>query len=244
MKGNRKIILILILLLQTMTCRSQVTTNSIKSNNNYKVLLPKIEILIDSAISHNAMIKHREKEVLAKKNDGRRWKNYWTRNFGVRGEGVYGTFNKFSSNESDITNPVNSLATVNQYNYNVGVYFRIPVEDILNQKKREGRAKIEIEQAEDFLEYEKQMIRERVIRVYHELILHQNSLEILTVNLEGSEIQSKMIELEYQNGILELNEYARMKNIITTIKIEYEKGKSRFFTSKLVLENIIGFKLN
>ena len=241
---RRLIIFIFLTNFNVLSCWTQEISNDASTDKISKIMIPKMEVLIASAIQHNAMVKFREKEVEAKEIDHKSWKKYWTRNFGIRGEGVYGTFNKFSSNESDITDQVNSIATVNQFNYNIGAYFRIPIEDILNQKRRVNKALVEIEQAKEFLEYEKQLITEKVIRIYQEFLLSQTSLDILTKNLENVEMQTWMIEKEYQNGILALNEYSRLKNIITNVKIEYEKGRSRFLTSKLELENLIGFKLN
>lgn len=241
---NKTHILLIPMLFSTIITWAQNEENStINQLDIVDLIIPKIEVLIEDAINYNSMIKFRKKEIEAKSIDHKRWKKYWTRNFGFRGEGVYGTFNKFSANDSNITEPVNSITLINEFNYNFGAYFRVPIEDILTQKKRVQRATIEIKQAEDFLEYEKQVIKEAIIRNYNQLLLNKNALKIAINNLNDAEIQSKMIDIEYKNGILDLNEYSRLKNIIATIKIEYEKWKSRFLTSKMLVENMIGYKI-
>ena len=69
---------------------SQGTSNSL--------MIPKLTVLIDSALVNNGMVNYRILEIEAQESNLKSIRQEWTRNFGMVADTRYGTFDNFSSN--------------------------------------------------------------------------------------------------------------------------------------------------
>tara|TARA_R110002072_G_scaffold209497_5_gene367130 strand:- start:3241 stop:3963 length:723 start_codon:yes stop_codon:yes gene_type:complete len=222
------------------------TSGLIAQENNkpsaIKLLIPKIEILIDSALVHNGMVNYRKLEIDAKESNLKSKRRYWTRNFGIQADTRYGTFNNFSTTSGN-NSTVNLASNTQQLNYNVGLYLKIPIVDIINRKTQIKQAKSELAQAKSLVKFQEGELKEAVIRHYEDLILKQNLLELRASNLGNARVNMEMVGKEFKNGLIEISEYVRISDMTSRIEVEFEKGKSDFLLSKRLLENLIGFEL-
>lgn len=208
-----------------------------------KLMLPNLNVLIDSALVHNGMLNYRKLEIDSKESNLVAKKQLWTRNFGIRADTGYGTFNNFSSTSGD-NSTVNLSSSTQQLNYNVGVYLKIPVFDIINRKSEIKQAKAELEQAKNLVKSLEDEIRELVIRYYEDLLLKQNLLELRASNLGNAKANMEMVEKEFKNGLIPISEYVRISDMTARITAEFEQAKSEFIISKKILENITGVTIN
>ena len=220
---------------------SMAQTTSIEES--YQLLIPKMEVLIDSALANNGMLGYRLDEIVVKKANLKMKKRYWTRNFGIQGDTRYGTFDNFSSNVSG-PNTVQLSSTTIQANYGIGFYLKIPVFDIYNRKSDIKQAKAELSQAWNLVKFQEDEIKEVVIRYYEDLILKQRLLKIRAINLTDSKVNLEMAQKEYTNGQIPLYEYIRISNITSGIETEFEKTKAALMTAKKLLENLTGVYIN
>ena len=150
---------------------------SISAIESYRLLIPNLEILIDSALANNGMLGYRKNEIEVKQANLKSKRRNWTRNFGVQADTRYGTFDNFSNNING-PNTVTLASTTQQTNYGIGLYLKIPVFDILNRNSDIKQAKSELSQAKNLVKFQEDEIKETVIRYYEDLILRQNILEI------------------------------------------------------------------
>jgi len=208
-----------------------------------KLLIPKLDILVEEAWKKHGMVKFREAEIDAKKANLKSNARYWTRNFGFQADYRYGTFANFSENISE-TAQINLATNTTQVNYGVGFYVRLPVFDLYNRGNEIKQAEAEIVQAESFLEFQKFEVKERVIMLYEDLKLKQNVLDISAKNLSNARLSSRMAEIEYKKGIITIHEFVRLTDITARIELEYERRRSEFLTSKKLLENFTGLVFN
>lgn len=240
-----KNILLVILVLMSV---SQTIAQDLDSNKEtlepYRLLIPKLEVLIDSAWANHGMLAYRRNEINVKEANLKMKKRYWTRNFGIQGDSRYGTFANFSENMSSAGGAINLASNTTQLNFGIGVYLKFPVFDIYNRKSDIKQAKAELTQAENLVKFQKDEIREMVIRYYEDLILKQNLMLIRARNLSDARVNLEMAKKEYTNGRLVLYEYIRISDITSGIMAEYEKAKSALMVSKKLLENITGVKIN
>ena len=221
---------------------AQDTLPEIEPVESVRLLVPKLEILIDSALSRNGMLGYRKEEIEVKKANLKEKRRNWTRNFGLQGDTRYGTFDNFSNNTSGSTSF--TLASTNtQTNYGVGFYLKIPVYDIFNRKSEIKQAKSEITQAEKLVTFQEDEIKETVIRYYEDLLLKENLLEIQAINLSDARVNKEMAKKEFTNGQLELYEYIRISDITAGVNTEYEKAKSNLMLAKKLLENLTGVQI-
>lgn len=206
-------------------------------------LIPSLEVLIDSAWANNGMLNYRVDEIEVKKANLKSKRRYWTRNLGIQGDTRYGTFDNFSSNVSG-PNTVRLSSTSQQVNFGIGVYLKIPVFDVYNRKSEIKQAKAEISQAMNLVKFQKDEIKETVIRYYEDLILKQNLLAIRASNLSDAKVNMEMAKKEFTHGKIQLYEYIRISDITAGIATEYEKTKAELLIAKKLLENLTGVTIN
>ena len=137
-----------------------------------ELLIPRLDELIDAAIGYNGMVNYRKLEIDSKVSNIKDKQRNWTRNFGIRGDTRYGTFDNFSSNNTG-SNTTTFSSNSQQFNYGIGLYLKIPVFDLINRKSEIKRANTEYEQAKSLAKFQEDELREVVIRFYQDLILKQ-----------------------------------------------------------------------
>ena len=222
--------------------QSKDTLNLI--DEDFTLNLPLLLNLIDSAITHNPGIKFSDLQLLNNQYSLKSEQSIWLKNIGLQGDVRYGTFNVFSTNTSEGQNPDVMATQENEFNYGVGAFIKFPVYDFVNRKNQMKLADIEIEQAKSTIESQKQVIRRMVITQYNDLILKFNVLKIKAKLLTLINANTVLIEKEFQNGQINISEYTRISGIQSNAESDYEKARIEFITCYMILEDIVGFKLN
>ncbi|WP_299361820.1 TolC family protein [Winogradskyella sp.] len=243
MRHISKLLVTLIIIVSTSTFGyTQDTLVDTETPDTFKLLIPELGVLIDSALVNNGMLGYRKNEIEVKKANLKAKRRNWTRNFGIQADTRYGTFDNFSNNVSG-PNTVTLASTTTQTNYGVGLYLKIPVFDIFNRKSDIKQAKAEISQAESLVEFQEYEIRETVIRYYEDLILKESLLEIQAINLSDAKVNKEMAKKEFTNGQMEIYEYIRISDITAGVATEFEKAKSNLLLAKKLLENYTGVQI-
>jgi outer membrane protein TolC len=229
-----------LLLFVFQTSKAQTPDNDGLNFDKSEFNLPPIEVVIDSVLKRNAMIRFNKKEIEVKETTLKSERIYWTRNFGFQADTRYGTLNSFSTSEDGTTN--SAFATLSkQFNYSVGVYVKFPVFDLLNKKSQVKIAKLQLDEAEALAEAQEDQIRQMIIKQYQDLILKQKLLSIKAETLGNAKVNMEMVDKEFRNGITTVSEYVRISDITSRIESDYEQAKSDFFLAKKLLEDLAGF---
>lgn len=242
---KRKIELIVYVFLFFLTIQQVEAQNQVSDSKSESIelLIPSLQTLIDSAKVNNGLVKYRRLEIEAKESNLKSKRKYWTRNFGIQADSRYGTFNNFATVTGD-NSTVNLASNTQQFNYNVGLYLKIPVFDVINRKSQIKQAKAEYEQAKSMVKSQEDELIEIVIRYYEDLVLKQSLLELRSENIGNARVNMEMVEKEFKNGLVEITEYVRISDMTSRIAAEFMKAKSDFLISKKLLENIVGFQIN
>ena len=252
MKTFCKVLLTLVIVLCTLTNSVAQTTLPVSMDEKIKkvtdtlatvaeVDFPSLEVLMDSAISHNAMVAYRGQEYAARKENLTTQKNFWMRNLGVQADTRYGTFDNFLNSSNGQSTTLQSVTT-KQANYGVGLYIKLPVFDVVNRKTQIKQAKAEMEQAKYLKEAQENEIRQAVIKLYEDVLLKQKLVNIKSQNLGSATVNYEMVEREFRDGVIPIAEYVRLSDMTSRIKSEYEMAKYDFITAKKLLEEVVGFK--
>ena len=204
------------------------------------IIIPPLADLIDSAIKHNALVRFRKFEIEAKDASLKSEKNYWTRNLGFQADTRYGTFDNFSSNNNGLSTSIFNT-TSKQLNYGFGVYMKFPIMDIIDRKNQVKRANAELEQAKSMAEAQQDELRQLVIRQYQDVLLKQKLLNLQSLALGNAKVNTDMVEKEFRNGLIQVNEYVRISDIVSRVEADYEKAKTEFISAKMILEDIVSF---
>ena len=239
MKASLKIAMLIPTVLLVLSINAQDSLKQVASVESYKLLIPDLQSLIDSTWANHGLLGYRIDQIEVKKSNLKSKKRYWTRNFGIYADSRYGTFDNLSTNATG-GNTINIATRTTQLNYGVGFFLKIPVFDIIQRKADIKQAKAELSQAENYVKFQKDEIKETVIKYYEDLVLKQTLLELKAKNLGNAKVSMEMAEKEYKNGLIPVYEYVRIFDITARIESEYEQAKSEFLLSKKLLENLSG----
>jgi outer membrane protein TolC len=196
--------------------------------------------VIDSALKHNALVRFREMDIRAKEYKLKSERTYWTRNLGLQADTRYGTFDNYAYNNTGLSTSM-LLTNSRQFNYGMGVYVKFPLADLFDRKNQINRASYELEQAHSMADAQQEELRQEVIRLYHDLLLKQKMLRIRSKALGSARVNQDMIENEFRNGLIPVVEYVRVSDIVSNVEADYEKAKSEFISSRMILEDLAGF---
>lgn len=235
---------LLALLTIQMAGLAQETTDLNFMRDDIEKLLPPLKDIIDSALAKNPSIKSKEMELKVLENKLKSDRVRWSENIGIQTDIRYGTFNNFSTNTQEGQTPSLLATQTSQMNYGVGAYLKIPFFDFLDHKNMIGAAKAEVEKAAQLTEEQRDAIRQIVIKQYQEVILKQRLLRISSKYVETTRINIAMAEKEFQNGVINVSEFARVSDILSTSEAEFETAKIEFMTAFMILEEIAKTKFN
>jgi outer membrane protein TolC len=205
-----------------------------------EMVIPPLFDVIDSALKHNALVRFREMDIRTKEYKLKSERTYWTRNLGLQADTRYGTFDNYAYNNTGLSTSM-LLTNSRQFNYGMGVYVKFPLADLFDRKNQINRASYELEQAHSMADAQQEELRQEVIRLYHDLLLKQKMLRIRSKALGSARVNQDMIENEFRNGLIPVVEYVRVSDIVSNVEADYEKAKSEFISSRMILEDIAGF---
>jgi outer membrane protein TolC len=206
-----------------------------------EVSLPPLNVIIDSIVNRNGMVRFRRKHVEVSTGKLKSETLYWTRNFGVQGDGRYGTFDNTSLSSTGGSTGTILNNTTSQLNYGVGLYFKFPVFDFVHRKNQINLAKMEIEESKRMVQFQEDEIRQLAIRLYQDLVLKQKILKIRSEGLSNGKVNMQMVEKEFRNGLVPVSEYVRITGMASSAEADFESAKSDYILAKQILEDMAGF---
>ncbi|MEI6274806.1 MAG: TolC family protein [Prolixibacteraceae bacterium] len=206
--------------------------------------LPPLSMLIDSAIIHNPYVKFRDNQKIISQENLRINQKQWTRNLGFQSDIRYGTFNNFNNYTTGAQSPDVTSTLTTEFNYGIGAYIRIPFEDIFNRKHQVTTAKMQLVQAENMANVQKDELRQVVIRQYNEVILRQRLMKIKSKYLEIQRFNMETSEKDFHSGASTVTDYSRVAELLAMAESDFQTTKVEFNTAYLILQEIVGFKFN
>lgn len=219
---------------------AQVSEERGSKDDSYDLLIPKLNVIIDSVLKRSAMLNFRKHHIGVKESTLESEGIYWSRNLGIQADTRYGNLSNFATSEDGLSN-TSALTTSKQLNYSVGFYLKFPLFDALNRKKQIKLARLEVDEAKSMAKFQEEELRQTTIRLYQNLILKQKLLKIRSRSLGDGRVNMQMAEKEFRNGVVPLSEYVRINSMTTNMEADYEKAMSEFITAKQMLEDISGF---
>jgi outer membrane protein TolC len=205
-----------------------------------EIQIPPLEQLIDSAIKHNSNLLYRNLDIDAKESLLKTQHNVWLRNLGIQGVANYGTFDYFNSNSNNQSTTVLNTNS-KQFNYGLGVYLKLPFYDMLDRKNQINVAKIQLDQAKTMAQVQIDELRQIIIRLYEDILLKQKLLNIKSQSWGNARVNMEMVDREFRNGTIPVNEFVRVSDIVSRTESEYETAKTDFITARKILEEVVGF---
>lgn len=212
--------------------------------DNIQDKLPPLEVLIDSAVKNAPLIRMEEAEVSLAKYRLNEYKKSWSQNLGFISSFTYGNRYQYTTSETAGGLPSEFLSVGDQTYFDVGVYVKMPLFEVINRANSVNQGKREIEA---HLIRKEEMIRttkQDVIFTYQSLLLHQDLLKVKNEAQVTSKLQVKMAEKEFLNGRITITELSRLTQIHSTNLYNYKQDRMLFYRQYLLLEQMVGMKFN
>ncbi|HBB91023.1 MAG TPA: hypothetical protein DC042_04745 [Bacteroidales bacterium] len=201
--------------------------------------LPSLNALIQTALENSPLIRQQEAMV-----DMRDWQTKsakldWTRYFQLFSEARYGAVDYVV-----VGGIGTGQITDNTFRYNIGTRIQLNAFDFLDQKKKEKTAEAVLDFEKAKVEEAKRLIIDEVIKQYNQVITYKEIIRIKSDNLQGQLTNMEKMELKFATGDEDLMEFARIKEITTKAQEEFELAKKEFREAYMLLENLVGVKLD
>jgi outer membrane protein TolC len=221
---------------------AQTSALEITSTNKNEIDIPPLNVIIDSVLKHNGMVRFRKQHVEVQASKLKSESIYWTRNMGIQIDNRYGTFDNTSLSVDGGSSGTYLNTNTVQWNYGGGFYLKFPIFDLLNRKNQVNLAKMELEESKSMVQFQEDEIRQTVIKLYQDLILKQKLLKIKSESLGNGRVNIQMVEKEFRNGLVPIAEYVRISSMTSNMESDYESAKSEYLVAKQILEDMAGFK--
>ncbi len=212
--------------------------------DNIESILPPLEVLIDSAIAHNPGIRSADLQTKVMQYKLNVDKSSWTKNLGLQTDVRYGTFDTFSTNTSAGQNPSTQATQNSQLNYGVGAFVKIPIFDAISRKYMLKSDQLAVEQTINQSEVQRNDLRQMVIKLYNDFILKHKLFVIKMKYAETIKINMQLAEKEFQNGVMNLDNYTRVCDTYARSEADFESVKMDLKTAYMTLEVVVGIKFN
>jgi outer membrane protein TolC len=241
----RYLIIGLILLTCSHSTLAQADIDDIPKSEKVFLELPPLASLIDSAVKYSPLVAYHQADMKQKLLEYEIVNRRWLENLSMESDIKYGMFDNLLITDDPAGTGSQGIISANkQTRYSAGVGIRIPITDIINRKKEKQISMIAYQKSTLEREKAEQELRHILITQYNNLILNDRILKIKTENMNSLHLQLIMGEKQFANGELSLSEMGALKEIYSKAQIDFEMARSNFFTSYLILEDIVGIQLN
>lgn len=204
--------------------------------------LPALATLQAQAEENSPLLKIHDANMLIKQIRINSEKREWMRHLGFDAGVKYGLFDNLIIRE-DLGLDEVATSTTEQTRYNLGVFLKIPLSTFADKsavKLAVAERDIEILVRESTLSD----LRQLVIIQYGNVVSAYRSLVILNNSVEVYRIQMLRAEKDFENGKINIDEFARLNDMLARNTLNLEDIKIEYFTALKLLEETVGVKIN
>lgn len=204
--------------------------------------LPPLAELQAQAIDNSPVFKMLDADVAIGEYKVKEEKRLWMNSMGLESGARYGLFDNLIITQ-DLGLVESSTATTEQTRYYVGAYVKIPISAIIdNSNVKTAKAE------KDKLRYQReariQELRQLIIIRYNNVIREHRGMVIKINAVENYRVQRLRAEEDFKNDIINIDEYARLEDMLTKAVLSLEDAKIDFMTAFQILEETVGVKIN
>ncbi|WMJ73206.1 TolC family protein [Cytophagaceae bacterium ABcell3] len=124
--------------------------------------------------------------------------------------------------------------------YRISLNLQIPLSDFTTRKQQIRVSQAELDAARSRMGQAEIELKRQVVEEYNALLSAQKVLRIVSTNKENSSIMQEMAERQFRDGVITVEELARVNEIATNAEINFEEMKRNFNTLYMQFENLVG----
>ena len=220
---------------------NSIIDNSLQENDITKQL-PSIVSLQDSAVKYSPLLKIYDSDIVIQKLKIKSEKREWMRSLGFEAGAKYGLFDNLVLTE-DLGYQDVATSMTEQTRYNVGVFLKIPLSAIYDKSNveiaKQEVNKLRYQKAESILQ-----LRQLIIVQFNNVVKAHKKLIIQTSDVESYKVQMLRADKDLENGLINIAEYARLRDMLSRATLGLEDSKVEFITAVQLLQETVGIKIN
>ncbi|MEA3317511.1 MAG: TolC family protein [Bacteroidota bacterium] len=238
------IFVILLLLSVNINAQTDNKTDSnilVKKNikDESKSNLPSIAAIVDSALINSPVLKQQNCEIIIKQIEYKRTKINYLDYIKVFSDYKYGSVDNifYAGGEAQSNTAVASR-------YNVGVGLSLSIFDLVDRKNNKIIADNELGKSKYKKDELVKNLTEEIITLYNDLLLAEKLVRIKGETRDAQELYFQIAEKQFREGQLNIANYTSIISTKSKSIIEYESVVSNYKKLYMLLEEIVGVKLN
>ncbi len=218
--------------------------NFIFSQEKTILEIPSLESLIDSAIVNSPLLKQQESSILSEKYKKDMIKTEWLKFIKPQFQFSYGSAGNTAYYDEEGTYFASEETSSISSSFSVSLRLSVDLKTIADNKKKLLIANEKIKSQKFKREIIINSIRKDILKAYNKVILSQKLLNIQSQLFQAQLVQKQLAEEQFKNAEISLSEYTSVISLISNSMAQYEKTKMEFRNSYLLLEELIGLRIN
>lgn len=227
-----------LLLLSCAITTAQSTEENVLLDTDIQRLLPPLDSLQQLALYNSASVKFQQ--ALIRKGEAQIAfsKKLWQNN-------IMANFNMATGNQNLLMlNNASDLQSTSITNgYRAGLNINIPLYEFSGRNARIQLHREELDAAIYKKDESEMLLSRQVNQEYFQLIAAQRILKIRADAVESAQLSLMMAEQQFQQGLIPITEWSRVKEITAKAETEYAMAYASFFTYFHQFEDLIGIPL-
>lgn len=203
--------------------------------------LPPLAELQEQAIINSPIFKMLDADVKIGEYKVKEEKRQWMASLGVEGGARYGLFDNLIISQ-DLGLVESNTQTTEQTRYYLGAFLKIPISSIIDDSNVKT-AMAEKERLKYQREARIQELRQLIILRYFNVVKEYRGIIIKSNAVENYRVQRMRAEEDFLSGDINIDEYARLEDMLTKAVLSLEEAKLDFVSALKILEETVGVKI-
>lgn len=240
-----KFVIFLIGLFSAFQVMSQISEDFILKSlneNDISKELPPLDTLLALAEQNSPLLNFYNSDIVINELKVISEKRDWMEHLSFETDLRYGLFDNLIVTE-DLGREDLATSTTEQTRYSVGVSLKIPLSKIADRKNRVDIAKSEKEKAIYQHEVVVRELRELVIIQYNNILKAHRLMVVNNANVSSFSVQVIRAEKDFTNGLINIAELARLREMLARGIENFESTKSDFQLAYLLMQETVGTQL-
>ncbi|WP_347841263.1 TolC family protein [uncultured Draconibacterium sp.] len=221
------------------------TYNELIENSSFEKdivdMLPPLAELQENAILYSPVFKILDADVAIGEYMILEERREWMRWLGFEGGVKYGLFDNIVLSE-ELGDVELSTAKTQQTRYYGGLFLKMPISSLAD-KSNVKVAKAEKEKLSYQREARIKELRQLIIIQYGNVVKEHRGMIIKNNAVENYRVQMLRAQNDYQNGKINISDYARLDDMLSKAVLALEDAKTDFITAFMILEETVGTKI-
>lgn len=198
--------------------------------------IPPMRVLIDSALRHSPLLKTKDLEIAVRDIEWRALRWEWADMIQPFAEYRYGTVDNYLVVNQNVVDAQQTQA----HRFSIGGRINFTLFNAVNTKYKQKIAEKQIEIDAARRKEIEQLVTQEIIRLYTLVVTYREIVFLKSEHMQTQAINLAEAKLRYETGEVPIMELARITEIETKAKEEYQLAVKEFREATYLLQELVG----